>query len=273
MISVCIFGSQARQTADPLSDRDLLLIADEGASLHRAAAYWTSLEWNVSTFERRAFARIAEVRSLFVQHIKQEGRIVKDDGGFLASVLEGYLPKSDYKGERNDALRQIASLPPPKGAYWHDMCLADATYVLLRNAIILHLACQRVYCFQYDELVSRFGDEFGLLQDERLCLLHLRNLKHAYRRRVPGYNPENAILSIKEFVNRLNNSIDNFVVSSIESGNTTEDYYYLRMLELDLLGTHDISHLDSLRPGEHLFDVWRRVTGAGGYPKERIRLN
>ena len=119
MISVCIFGSQARRTADLLSDRDLLVVGDPSP-----ARDWYSGRLagsglaRVGFRSRRIRASSKCRRSLFVQHLKQEGRILRDAGCFQATALEGYLPKRDYSAERNDAFRQIAALPCSSGSRW-----------------------------------------------------------------------------------------------------------------------------------------------------------
>lgn len=145
-----------------MSDRDMLLVGSLSPALDQAVARWTAREWNVSVFDPLAFKRLADVKGLFIQHLKQEGRILHDHDDFLGSVLRGYSPKADYSPQRNDALAQICALPPAIGSYWHDLCLADIAYVLFRNAAILHLACAREYCFQYDVLISLDGESVRL---------------------------------------------------------------------------------------------------------------
>jgi hypothetical protein len=273
MMSVCIFGSQARSTADALSDRDVLLIGSSSTSLDQAIARWTANAWNVSVFDRPAFTRMAEVRSLFIQHLKQEGRILCDADGFLASTLEQYTPKADYSAERNDALRQIAGLPVATGAYWSDLCLADIVYVLFRNAAILHLACSREYCFQYEMLTGRMANLFALSVREQACLLALRGLKHGYRRRESDLPAERWVAEAQEVVDRIVTRLPDLVPSSIVNGDTTDDYYELRLYELELVRRIEPGRLDAMGPDDNLFAVWQQIRRAGPYPRPRVRAH
>jgi hypothetical protein len=273
MISVCIFGSQARRTADLLSDRDVLVVGDPSSARDCTVAGWQARDWHVSVFDRVAFARLANVRSLFVQHLKQEGRILRDDGRFLTAALEGYLPKRDYSAERNDALRQIAALPYSSGSRWFDLCLADITYVFFRNAAILHFASTGVYCFQYDALIGRVGDEFGLTYAERSALLALRDLKHGYRRRARDCLAEPLLGSARTVIESIVSTLPNQAGSSIAKGDTTDEYFRLRLLELNLMNRFEPRQLDALKPGEGLFELWQQVLGAGGYPKGKKRFH
>jgi len=273
MMSVCIFGSQARRTADALSDRDVLLVAAPSASLDQAVDRWTADAWNVSVFDRLAFARMADVRSLFIQHLKQEGRILHDYDGFLASTLERYVPKADYSAERNDALRQITGLPVTTGAYWPDLCLADIVYVLFRNAAILHLACAGEYCFQYDVLTERMVDLFALDARDRTCLLALRDLKHGYRRREAALSVDPMLSGAREVVDRIMTRLSSLTTSSIANGDTTADYYQMRLFELSLVTRVEPSRLDALGPDDDLFAAWQRIRGAGPYPRPKARVH
>lgn len=271
MFSICIFGSQARKTADRISDRDMLLIGDAGADLEGAAAKWKSAQWNVSVFDRPAFTRMAEVRSLFVQHIKQEGRIVEDSGHYLRAELSKYSPKTDYSGERNDSLHQIIDLPQANGQYWRDMCIADASYVLFRNALILHFACNSAYCFQFDTLVDQIASEFRLDSGERRLMLKLRELKHGYRNRVHNHQPVAALSNVRRIAQLMLAAVDNSSVSGIASGLTSNDYLTMRLREIELVSTHDVQYLDSLVEGDALFRTWSNIKGIFGYPKDKIR--
>lgn len=268
MTSICIFGSQARRTADRISDRDVLIVADHADELASRVEEWSSRDWNVSAFDRQAFARMAEVRSLFVQHIKQEGQIVEDAERFLERELAHFKPKADYSGERNDSLHQILQLPMPSGDYWYDLCLADTIYVLLRNAFILHFASQEKYCFHYDELVGLACEEFELL--ETSDVIGLRRLKHAYRNRSAEHSVGPMLDSARLAVSHIISKVSEPSLSAISCGYTTSDYLAMRLKELRLIAAHDIHWLDTLSSDHELFEIWKRITGASGYPKHKI---
>lgn len=273
MLSICIFGSRARQTADAMSDRDILLVGPPSTALDRAVSRWTERSWNVSVFDRPAFERMAEVKALFVQHLKQEGRLLQDADDFLASVLERYSPKPDYSAERNDALAQIISLPPDTDDYWYQLCLSDIVYVLFRNAAILHLACGKEYQFQYDVLVDRMANMFDLGHRERLALLALRDLKHGYRQRVEGLAVRLLLQEARQVVDQMIEQLPDMSVSSIAAGVTTDDYFKLRLTELDLVTRYHPQHLDGLGPENDISVLWKRIRSGGGYPKPKVSLH
>jgi len=231
--------------------------------------YWTLGGWNVSVFNRPAFGRLAEVRSLFVQHVKQEGRIVRDDENFLRGALAVYSPKAEYLGERNDALRQIAQLPMPDGRYWHDLCLADIIYVLFRNAVILHLASIGQYRFGYDELVENVGEDLRLSPAQIGALLDLRTLKHAYRRRALSIDLKGRVDLALDVIAAISGRMEALDVSAIAVGTTTDDYFHLRLCELELAASITPPVLDALAPEHALFEVWQSITRAPGYPKNK----
>jgi hypothetical protein len=269
MLSICIIGSQARRTADVLSDQDVLLVGAPSKVLDHAMDEWCSGGWNVSVFDRPAFDRLAEVRSLFVQHVKQEGLIVRDDGSFLSATLQSYVPKTDYLGERNDALRQIAALPWQNGHYWHDLCLADITYVLFRNAAILHLASAGLYCFGYDLLMECVAGEFGLSLRDLRALTGLRRLKHAYRQRITDVEVAGRVDGVRRIIAGIVARLRSLDASGIAAGLTTEDYFSQRLLELGLAWRFTPPALDMIGPDHDLFPLWRSLTTSSGYPKVR----
>ncbi len=269
MLSVCIFGSQARRTADAISDRDILLVGPPSCALDQAASHWAERSWNVSVFDRPALERLAEVKALFLQHLKQEGQLLLDEGDYLTSVLGSYSPKPDYSAERNDAFAQIAALPCTTTNYWQQLCIADIVYVLFRNAAILHLACRKEYYFQFDVLVDRIGELFNLGPQDRHSLNALRNLKHGYRRRVAGLPARSRILDARHVINKIIRQLPDMESSSIAAGVTTEDYLKMRMTELELVTRYHPKYLDGLGPDSDMFDLWQRIKSSGGYKPPR----
>ena len=270
MLSVCIIGSQARGTADALSDRDVLLVGSLTSEFESLARGWTNKGWNVSAFDKPAFGRLSEVGSLFVQHVKQDGHIVRDDGGYLRQALVAYSPKSDYLGERDDALRQIACLSCEDGSYWHDLCLADIVYVLFRNTAILHLASCGQYCFSYDELVRRLAVNLRLGSRARETLLSLRTLKHAYRSRQVGVEAAGRVDRARQVAAEIARRVGGLRASAVEKGATTDDYLHRRLSELELVSTITPLVLDALPLGHALHATWTNMIRSAGYPKNKL---
>lgn len=270
MISVCVFGSQARASADRLSDLDVLIVGEPSA-IELAKSNWLNAGWNVTAFERSGFERMAEVRSLFIQHLKQESRIVTDPDGYLAKTLETYSPKTEYTGERNDSVRHLLSLPACLGQYWYDLCLADIHYVFVRNLMILHLASRGTYCFDYRELVRSLSGELHLSQPEQIALGQLRSLKHGYRNRSVALDPQPTLTLIRSVVHKASVAWGDLSESSIANGDTTDEYLLLRRRELELVRDNCPTALDKLSSDHPLFELWRSIRGAGGYPRARMQ--
>ncbi|MCP1220430.1 hypothetical protein NKW45_01050 [Acetobacter orientalis] len=224
----------------------------------------------MSAFDRSAFGRLAEVGSLFVQHVKQDGRIIRDDGSQLCQTLAAFSPKPDYLGERDDALRQIAALPCENGSYWHDLCLADIVYVLFRNAAILHLASSGHYCFSYEELVLRSVDILQLGSGAQEALTSLRILKHAYRSRHMSVEVAGQVDQARDIAAEIGRRVGGLHASAVAMGATTDDYLHLRLRELELASTITPPVLDQLPLDHPLYSTWRSMICTAGYPKNQV---
>lgn len=270
MFSICVFGSRARQTADALSDGDVLLIGDGGPSLELAASPWRSSGWNVTHFPHQPFKRMAQVKALFIQHIKLEGRIVRDDGRFLSSVLSEFRPKADYSPEKKDAAAHLAQLPHPGQYYWADLCVGDIMHVFFRNLAILHLASRGIYTFDYRSLVDLMADEFQLPAHQRTALLSLRDMKHAYRSRRVDTSLTLGLPTAREATSAIVDRLPELERSSIADGATTDTYFRLRCSELELVRRYDPRWLDERQPHERWFEEWRTIRGSAGYPKTTL---
>lgn len=269
MVSICIFGSQARRTADGFSDRDVLLLGNSGAKLEPITKEWQSAGWNITTFSRPAFKRMAGAKALFVQHLKQEGCIIRDDGDFLASMLQDFSPKPSYESEKRDALEYLSLLPALGESYWLNLCIGDITYVIFRNVLVLHLASRGTYVFDYERLVSAIATEFKVPQIGREALVKLREMKHTYR----GRRHDASILSWLPIARDAAAAISEQLMptgeSSIARGDTTDAYYQLRNAELELVQQYDPRWLDRLQPHEKGFMEWKLICNSGGYPKPK----
>lgn len=266
MLSICIFGSKARGTADEISDLDVLFVGEQSSELDDIVKQWKNQKWNVSVFNHAAFERLADLKILFIQHLKQEGQIIRDDKDFLNNLFARYSPKKDYSGERNDSLRQIAMLPSLNGRYWHDLCLADITYVLFRNAAILHLANEEKYCFQYEDLINHMATIFRLTNEQVEAIRNLRSLKHGYRQRIEGMTLPPNFDVIKDAVSKIIEQLPDQASSSIAEKRTTKNYLNLRMKELSIVNNHNPAELDNPKKESTISKIWKEIMNSDGYP-------
>jgi hypothetical protein len=259
-----------RKTHDALSDRDVLLIGQTEVDTDLPTAEWRASGWNVTRYDRSSFTRMAEVKALFIQHIKQEGKILCDDDNFLPGLLSNFSPKNCYELEKLASIRQLLQIPKGTSNPWTALCIGDISYVYFRNIAILHLASRGEYVFEYDRLVSSISNELKLSGEQRGALAKLRDAKHAYRER----RLDMALISqVPTLRNTATLVCDSFFRGRIEIGgmseSVTDTYFRVRMAKLELLKSADPRAMDQLRPHEPGFNRWYLIRNFGGYPKPK----
>ena len=207
--SVCIFGSAARNSTDQHSDRDVLVVAGDRQRRSELGAYWSRQGWSVASYTPHRFRRIVDARSLFVQHLKLEGRIVTDSSEWLSEILRRAKPKKSYA---NDAATSVA-LAKPIERFEFDFLIsdrlisADLAYVALRNFGICYLADRNQLSFDYSQIVDRLTSEFDLTSIERDLLVALRIAKSCYRKDI-------GCADMGWSIGRLGSVLSKFFVSS-----------------------------------------------------------
>ena len=97
--SICIFGSSARRNVDELSDKDVLIVSNDIDFLDAEKKKWAGRGWSVASYTVNRFENLINSKSLFIQHLKVEGLIVSDFGGWLERKLAAFVPKSSYMDE------------------------------------------------------------------------------------------------------------------------------------------------------------------------------
>jgi hypothetical protein len=265
MISVCVFGSVARRRPDKLSDRDVLVVAPTMTEAETEAQPWRKTGWSVSPFARHQMTSMSERRSLFIQHLKQEGIILKDAGLFLKSLFDEFRPKSDYVSEMQDSIWLLRYIQAQRTAGWTSLCGADIAYVSARNIGISLLAGRGIYEFSLSDVLSRLND-CRLISDEHVrALADLRELKFRYRKRLATPDSElvfrqglQAALVLAEIAPTGKSWLSE---PSLQDG-----YRWLRWLEFNLVSKHDPRDLDALPPSDGLNSVWQLIRDPRNYP-------
>ena len=268
MVSISIIGSAGRKSVDNLSDRDLLAIGDEDTVSHAVQPY-TRMGWNVSRFSRDAFEEMAASQSLFVQHAKQDGRLVRDDGGYLRQLLDGFQITRSYHREVKEAVAPIFSIGAAEMCLWGRLFQADVLYVAVRNACILHRASVASPDFDFNRLVRWTADTAGLLDEDTERLLCLRRLKVAYRGRerlVDTSTVGGSIAAATKLARHLESA-----TGSITGGEETSNgYFELRGLEQRLVTSVGPKFMDRLEAGHDLAELWRVICNPGAYTRPRL---
>lgn len=228
--SLAIFGSVPRGDADLISDKDVLVATDNpkppfAATLERAG-------YSPSVYNWDQLHSLARDGSLFLQHLKQESRIVFDRQGRLKELLTDYRPKNDYSFRiaENIALLEITAGVPNTSLA---MAWAfDVLAVAIRNHAILQLAQEGQYVFSYSELIARLGHAHQLPERERQLLLDLRSRKREYR-----CNP-NLVCTSDLPLRQTQATIEKITGAHLLSACLSAQDFASRLLELPHNGVH-----------------------------------
>ena len=203
--SVCIFGSHARGSNDTISDRDVLLIAEDRNRRKHLVERWKNRGWSVACYSPSRFKKLIGAGSLFVQHLKHEGQIVSDAGKWLESCLAAAVPKKRYAG---DAARSvILALPIERleadALIANNLIAADLAFVAIRNFGVCHLADKNRLCFDYSAILAHLGKDLDLDAKTLSLLNTLRQGKAAYRKGVDDFPIRGSIGELREALSNL----------------------------------------------------------------------
>jgi hypothetical protein len=201
--SVAVFGSVARGDSDRLSDKDILLVGGSAIGRVRASEYVRANGWSPTAFSWTRFGRLAAQNSLFVQHLKQEGRVVRDKDGRLRDVLCAFQPRTSYYREEVGAkglLNALDSIPAgQQGLYW----ASDVLAVGFRSLSVAYLANAGIYEFSFERILGGLSKVGVINSGDIASLRKLRELKRRFRgQQISRPISERAVLSIARIVDR-----------------------------------------------------------------------
>ena len=178
-----IFGSAARGDSDSFSDRDLLIISENETStkaqiqvrLCRLVLHRVLLEP----------AATCHQGSLFVQHLKQESKILADPSDRLAHLLDQYSPRGNYNRESNGSASLLGNLTQHmprcrEGPMW----AVDILSVGFRSLAVTKLADNGIYAFSNSEIIEGLARIGILNKEDGYQLSLLRRFKSLYRQGV-----------------------------------------------------------------------------------------
>lgn len=263
MVSICEIGSIARGKSDHLSDKDVLAIGNS-SEVDVATESYRLNGWNIAKYSKRHFREMARSHSLFVQHVKQDGTLVRDDQGFLQDTLDLFRPSLDYTDKLVAAISPIRSIRELEKSYWGKLFQADILYVSIRNACILYKATVSEPEFDFDNLVTWISSEAGLTLTERNTLLRLRSLKHAYRARLTNID----VSEIGHAAYTAHGLADYWESFCGPNGNThsfTNCYFEVRALEGELVRAVGPVYMDELGRYHELGELWSTICSTDPY--------
>ena len=178
-----IFGSAARGDIDVFSDRDLLVVSDDEVSLRAMKRKYDSAGWSCTAYSWNRLQRAADYGSLFVQHLKQESKILSDPSNRLADLLDQYSANADYKNEwagASSLVRLLTQHLPQCDA--GPMWAMDVLSVGFRSLAVANLADHGIYAFSNSGIIEGLS-RIGIVETEdKHQLSDLRRFKSLYRR-------------------------------------------------------------------------------------------
>lgn len=134
-LGLMVYGSQARGSADPGSDVDVLALVD-----HDAGAYSVG-RVAVTAYTPAHLYAMAQRSSLFILHLKTEGVVLEDASGVLERALAAYVPIEDFEAQRRQIRAAAAALHVHADLFaTHGQALARLGIYLLRTALYLDAA-------------------------------------------------------------------------------------------------------------------------------------
>jgi hypothetical protein len=176
-----LFGSAARGDADSLSDRDILIVDDDVDALAARSAELESKGASVASYTFAKLMALSARGALFVQHLKLEAQVIRDEGSRLTKLLASFSPRADYSAEiaDNSALSALASTVPTGGRGL--LLAADILYVGVRNHGVLSLAERGIHVYAFDAVTTGLEAEGLVAPGGARALGALRFLKCLYR--------------------------------------------------------------------------------------------
>ena len=181
--AIAMFGSAARGDHDIFSDRDLLIVSDDHLALRKLRAKYDSAGWSCTAYSWNRLQHAADQGSLFVQHLKQEAKVLRDPCDRLAVLLSNYSTKSNYKHEADGAASLLGKLLQDLPlCYAGPMWTLDVLSVGFRSLAVSKLADEGIYSFANSDIIGGLVKIGMIRQSEGYQLQSLREFKSLYRR-------------------------------------------------------------------------------------------
>ena len=181
--ALAMFGSAARGDYDIFSDRDLLIVSNDDWVLRKLKTRYESLGWSCTAYSWSRLQHAADQGALFVQHLKQEAKVLRDPSDRLADLLANYSTKSNYRLEADGAASLLGKLLEflPR-CYVGPMWTLDVLSVGFRSLAVAKLADEGIYSFANADIVGGLTKIGMIRPSEAYQLQSLRQFKSLYRR-------------------------------------------------------------------------------------------
>lgn len=188
--SIALYGSCARGDSDIISDSDLLIVDSDSDVLSFADKTLHSLGFSCAAYTWERLFHMAKHGSLFLQHLKNESIILKDDHFRLDSCLRLFETRPDYSQDI-EATKEIISLTGTVTNRKPSIGWAlDVLAVAVRNLGILELANRGQYVFSLSSIYDKLSDVGILTSSDIQTLMPLRLCKSQYRSQLYNRLPD-----------------------------------------------------------------------------------
>jgi hypothetical protein len=256
--AVAFYGSMVRGDRDRFSDRDVLLVSDDDAALNEGKLWMEENGFSCACYSWVKLEFLARRKALFIQHLKQESRIVIDKGQKLNFLLSQFSPDSTYI-KQIDTARELVSVTEcfPDTLYGIGWAL-DVMAVGFRNLAILALANEGKYLFSFSGILGELKKIGMINSDEEARLRLLREYKASFRRK--AYHllpPKEEVFELRQLVGEVFDTnpssrlvseevFHNFCLRSNSAFKSSHWYLKARLYEGAFLGlNHPSRRIDS----------------------------
>ena len=154
LISLAIYGSHARGDYVSNSDVDLFGLA---TSMPSRLVTVGNIKLNI--YDYSLFSEMAQNGSLYVWHLKEEGKIIFDFESKLKDIFFAFKLKKDYSIERIDAAQIGWLLFSPETFCIHNKLRVDTIIYVLRTIVYSFLAERNIPAFSLREAIKHYKEE------------------------------------------------------------------------------------------------------------------
>jgi predicted nucleotidyltransferase len=213
-----LFGSHARGDADKASDTDLAVFATASTTQELARAKsrlvrsFQPRTIEISMYSSESARRMAETGSLFLWHLRLEGKTLFENGTWLHSLYQALVPYSLERATKDlntfeSILCDIEGSLATSGATVRFE--AATTFTILRNLGIIHSFFCGNPCFGRFAPVAHLERSMqGVFPFERTELDFLQRTRVAYSRSPELSVPEMAISSCQNAVAKTRRALE-----------------------------------------------------------------
>lgn len=182
-VSLMLFGSAARGEADAISDRDLLVVGSDWASVSSLSKMLDGTGWSCSRYTWGSLGRLLKSGTFFAEHLSREGQVLSDHDDRLAHALASVKTRGVYDREIAQAITLLGVLEKVPRADWGATWALDVLMVATRSLGYALLANRGIFVFSFRKVLDELVRVGLLRRSGRDKLIPLRCWKSLYRRR------------------------------------------------------------------------------------------